>query len=40
MITTRSKDDNYRTAFANESERAMADAPVNKGGAGAGFGPH
>lgn len=40
MITTRSERENYRTAFANHSESAMADAPVNKGGSGAGFGPH
>jgi putative redox protein len=40
MVTTQSKRENYRTEFSNGSERALADAPVNKGGAGAGFGPH
>jgi putative redox protein len=40
MVTTRSESENYRTAFATQSECAVADAPVNKGGTGAGFGPH
>ncbi len=30
----------YQTAFTNGSNHAVADVPVEKGGAGQGFGPH
>jgi putative redox protein len=30
----------YQTEFSNRQARALADAPVHKGGGGAGFGPH
>jgi|SRR5579883_478497 len=30
----------YQTTFTNGSHTAIADVPIEKGGAGAGFGPH
>jgi len=40
MIRSSSLDVPYRTAFTNGSLDAVADVPVEKGGAGQGFGPH
>ena len=40
MIRSSSLDVPYRTAFSNGSLDAVADVPVEKGGAGKGFGPH
>ena len=40
MIQTTSQPGGYRTEFAGMQARAMADAPQEKGGGGAGFGPH
>jgi putative redox protein len=40
MIRSNSLDAPYRTAFTNGSHEAVADVPVEKGGAGKGFGPH
>lgn len=40
MIRSSSLDEPYQTAFTNGSHDAVADVPVEKGGAGKGFGPH
>jgi putative redox protein len=40
MIRASSLPDRYRTAFANGAHEGVADVPVEKGGAGLGFGPH
>lgn len=40
MVTTRSESTPYRTQFVVDGHRAFADASEQKGGAGAGFGPH
>src|SRR5947207_15419850 len=40
MIRSSSLDVAYRTAFTNGSHDAVADIPIEKGGAGKGFGPH
>jgi putative redox protein len=40
LIQTTSLPGAYRTDFANGQARAVADAPLDKGGGGAGFGPH
>lgn len=40
MIRSNSLDVPYQTAFTNGSYAAVADVPVEKGGAGKGFGPH
>jgi putative redox protein len=40
MIRSNSLDAPYQTAFTNGSHDAVADVPVEKGGAGKGFGPH
>lgn len=40
MIRASSLDVPYQTAFTNGTLQAVADVPVEKGGAGEGFGPH
>ncbi len=40
MIRVSSLDVPYQTAFTNGTFDAVADVPVEKGGAGQGFGPH
>ncbi|MGE0114986.1 MAG: OsmC family protein [Steroidobacteraceae bacterium] len=40
MIHTTSQPGDYPTDFSNGQIRAVADAPLEKGGMGAGFGPH
>jgi putative redox protein len=40
VIQTTSQPGAYQTEFASRQARAMADAPLDKGGGGAGFGPH
>jgi putative redox protein len=40
MIKTRSEQAAYKTAFSSEQHQCIADAPLAKGGAGAGFDPH
>lgn len=40
MIRSTSLEVPYQTAFTNGSLEAVADVPVEKGGAGKGFGPH
>lgn len=40
MIRSTSLGVPYRTAFTNGTQDAIADVPVDKGGAGNGFGPH
>ena len=40
MIRSASLDAPYQTAFTNGSHEGVADVPVEKGGAGKGFGPH
>ena len=40
MIRSSSLGVPYQTAFTNGSHEALADVPVEKGGAGIGFGPH
>jgi len=40
MILSSSLGVPYQTAFTNGSQDAVADVPVEKGGAGQGFGPH
>jgi putative redox protein len=40
MIQATSQPGAYRTEFANRRAQAVADAPLDKGGGGAGFGPH
>ena len=40
MIHATSQDVPYQTTFTNGSQTAVADVPVEKGGAGHGFGPH
>ena len=40
MVTTHSESTPYRTRFTLEGRAAYADASREKGGAGAGFGPH
>jgi len=40
MITTSSESNAYRTIFSSGAHKAIADAPVAKGGGGAGFDPH
>lgn len=40
MIRASSLDVPYQTAFTNGTLEAVADVPVEKGGAGRGFGPH
>lgn len=40
MIRTNGKHAAYQTEFSNDSFTSTADAPVNKGGGGEGFGPH
>lgn len=40
MIKTISEREAYRTTFSSDAHRAITDAPVGKGGAGAGFDPH
>ncbi|HEX3150111.1 MAG TPA: OsmC family protein [Gemmataceae bacterium] len=40
MIRSTSLDVPYQTVFTNGTHDAIADVPVEKGGAGKGFGPH
>lgn len=40
MIRTRSKPEAFLTVFESHTHEAVSDAPVSKGGAGEGFGPH
>ena len=40
MIRSEGLDQPYRTSFTNGSFEAVADVPIEKGGAGEGFGPH
>jgi putative redox protein len=40
VIQTTSQPSTYQTEFTNGVARGIANAPLNKGGAGAGFGPH
>jgi putative redox protein len=40
MIRASGLDVPYQTAFTNGTQSAVADVPVEKGGAGRGFGPH
>jgi len=40
MIRTISLPTTYQTSFTNGTHDAVADVPVEKGGSGAGFGPH
>ena len=40
MIRSSSLHPHYQTAFTNGSHDGVADVPVEKGGAGKGFGPH
>ena len=40
MIQAKSQPSAYQTEFATRQARAVADAPQDKGGGGAGFGPH
>jgi putative redox protein len=40
MVTTESTDKRYLTVASNGREAIQLDAPVPKGGAGQGFGPH
>lgn len=40
MVTTESTDKRYLTVASNGRETIQLDAPVPKGGAGQGFGPH
>jgi putative redox protein len=40
MIQSTSLGIPYQTAFGNGSHEAVADVPIEKGGAGKGFGPH
>ena len=40
MIQARSLETSHQTSFSNGSHSATADVPVEKGGAGGGFGPH
>ncbi len=40
MITASSEPTAYRTLFSSGAHQAIADAPVAKGGGGAGFDPH
>ncbi|MDE2250113.1 MAG: OsmC family protein [Gammaproteobacteria bacterium] len=40
MVTTESADKRYLTVASNGRESIRLDAPVPKGGAGQGFGPH
>ena len=40
MIRSSSLDVPYQTAFTNGAHDGVADVPVEKGGAGNGFGPH
>jgi putative redox protein len=40
MIRSSNLDVPYKTAFTNGSHSSVADVPLEKGGAGAGFGPH
>lgn len=40
MITTLSHLDAFKTTFSASGHSALSDAPITKGGCGAGFGPH
>ncbi len=40
MIKTESNEGNYLTRVASKTHDALADAPIDKGGKGAGFDPH
>jgi putative redox protein len=40
VITTLNHPDAFKTKFSDSGHSATADAPVAKGGGGAGFGPH
>jgi putative redox protein len=40
MITTEQKHPRYLVQFSNGKQEASSDAPIAKGGQGAGFGPH
>ena len=40
MIKTKSAAIAYQTSYVTRNQQAVADAPLEKGGAGAGFGPH
>lgn len=40
MISTTSQTPAYRTHFNSCEAEAVADAPIDKGGSGSGFGPH
>jgi putative redox protein len=40
MITTHQKQPRYLVQFSNGKQEACSDAPIAKGGQGAGFGPH
>lgn len=40
MIRSSSLEVPYRTVFTNGTHESVADVPVEKGGAGQGFGPH
>ncbi len=40
MINTNSQASAYQTLFSTRQVSATADAPIEKGGQGAGFGPH